>query len=68
MNILLSFLNLREQNASLLFTALQFLRYRRYRNDLLNFDLRVTMQAIRGMKMLPVQAGQPFPAKGGECF
>ena len=53
MNILLSFLNLRKQNASLLFTALQFLRYRRYRNHLHNPVHRGTMQAVRSMKNAP---------------
>ena len=61
MNILLRFLNLWEQNASFVYSP-QFLRHGRRRKYLPNPDVRVTMQADKDTKMLPVQAGKPFPA------
>ena len=51
-----------------LFTVPQFLRRGWRRTYLPNPAVRVTMQADNGIKMLPVQAGNPFPAKGGERF
>ena len=68
MNILLSFLNLRKQNASLLFTALQFLRYRRYRNHLHNSALRVTIQTVRDAKNASRPSREPISGKGQGAF
>lgn len=68
MNILLSFLNLRKQNASLLFTAPQFLRYRRYRNHLHNSALRVTIQAVRDAKNAPHPSREPISGKRRGAF
>ena len=67
MNILLSFLNLRKQNA-FLFTAPQFLRHGRCRNDLLNPSIRVTMQAVRGMKNAPRPSRETVSGKRQGVF
>ena len=68
MNILLSFLNLRKQNASLLFTAPQFLRHRQRRKDLPNLALRVTMQTVRGTKNAPRPSRETVSGKGRGAF
>ena len=68
MNILLSFLNLRKQNASLLFTAPHFLSPGRYRNHLLNSALRVTMHTVRGTKNAPRPSRETIFGKGQGAF
>ena len=67
MNILLSFLNLRKQNA-FLFTAPQFLRRGRRKKDLLNTSLRVTIQADEDTKNALRPSQETISGKGRGAF
>lgn len=51
-----------------LITAPQFLRHGRCRNDLLNPSIRVTMQAVRGMKNAPRPSREPISGKRRGAF
>ena len=51
-----------------LFTAPQFLRRGQRRKDLLNLSLRVTMQAVRGMKNAPSPSRETVSGKGVGAF
>ena len=52
----------------LLFTAPQFLSRGQRRKDLLNLSLRVTMQAVRGIKNAPSPSRETVSGKGVGAF
>ena len=52
----------------ILFTAPQFLRHGQCRNDLLNPSIRVTVQAVRGMKNAPRPSREPISSKKRGAF
>ena len=51
-----------------LFTAPQFLRHGRWKKDLLNTFLRVTMHAVRGTKNAPRPSREAIFGKGQGVF
>ena len=51
-----------------MFTAPQFLRRGQSRKYLLNLSLRVTMQAVRGMKNAPSPSRETVSGKGVGAF
>ena len=51
-----------------MFTAPQFLRHGRWKKDLLNTFLRVTMQAVRGMKNAPRPSRETVSGNGLGAF
>ena len=67
MNILLRFLNLWEQMPLFVYSP-QFLRHGRRRKYLPNPDVRVTMQAVRGMKNAPRPNREIVSGKGLGAF